>query len=158
MLNLGLRSGEVAFLELTDIDWRRSIIRLRCNKNRMSRELPLMHRCGNALADYLQWGRPESLSQKVFVRHSTPSGYDLSSENVRGAMRRAYKRAGLPQEWTGTHILRHTAATRMFNNGASLKEIADVLGHQSIDTTIIYTKVNTVAMKTVCQAWPGAHS
>jgi len=46
----------------------------------------------------------------------------------------------------------------MLNNGAALKEIADVLGHQSIDTTIIYTKVNTVALKTVCQAWPGACS
>jgi len=158
MLNLGLRSGEVAFLELTDIDWRRSIIRLRCDKNRICRELPLMNRTGNALADYLQCGRPECMSRKVFVRHTTPVGCDLVSENVRGAMRRAYKRAGLPPDWTGTHILRHTAATRMLNNGAALKEIADVLGHQSIDTTIIYTKVNTVALKTVCQAWPGACS
>ena len=80
----------------------------------------------------------------------------MSTELVRGAMRRAYGRAGLPIEWTGTHLLRHTAASRMHQRGAPLKSVADVLGHRSIDTTAIYTKVDLNALKTVALPWPEA--
>ena len=158
MLYMGLRSGEVAKLTLSDIDWRRSVVSLNRGKGPANRELPLSKLCGDALADYLRHGRPSCTTRRVFVRHTTPIGSDLTSENVRGAMRRGYARAELPQEWTGTHILRHTAATRMLNNGASLKQIADVLGHQSIDTTSIYTKVDTTSLEPVCQPWPGTRS
>jgi len=69
-------------------------------------------------------------------------------------MRRAYARAGFPLEWCGTHILRRTAATRMLRRGATLKEIADVLGHRSINTSAIYAKVDLSALKTVALPWP----
>lgn len=155
MLTLGLRCSEVVEMGLTDIDWRKSILVVRRGKNRVARQLPLTKICGSAIAEYLKHGRPTSSSRRIFVRHATPTHKDMVSETVRGAMRRAYERAGLPKQWTGTHILRHTAATRMLNCGASLKEIADVLGHQSIDTTAIYTKVDTTSLSTVCQPWPG---
>lgn len=155
MLHMGLRAGEVANLNLEDLNWRQSILHVYVGKSRTYRALPLMSDCGNALANYLKGGRPPCASRKVFVRHTVPVGSGIQAENVRGAIRRAYKRAGFPQHWTGTHILRHTAATCMLNSGASLKEVADVLGHQSIDTTIIYTKVNTTALETVSQPWPG---
>jgi site-specific recombinase XerD len=54
---------------------------------------------------------------------------------------------------TGTHVLRHTAATRMLRAGVSMKEIADVLGHRSIDTTTIYTKVDLDALAAVALPW-----
>jgi len=155
MLHMGLRAVEVANISLNDIDWRQSILHLYRGKSRICRELPLMSGCGSSIARYLKYGRPSSKSRKIFLRHSVPVGIAINAENVRGAMRRAYARAGFPSTWTGTHILRHTAATRMLNNGASLKEVADVLGHQSIDTTIIYTKVHTTALETVLQPWPG---
>lgn len=155
MLTLGLRCSEVAKMGLTDIDWRKSVLVVRRGKNRVARQLPLTRMCGSAIADYLKHGRPTCSSRQIFVRHAKPTHKEMESETVRGAMRRAYKRAGLPEQWTGTHILRHTAATRMLNGGASLKEIADVLGHQSIDTTAIYTKVDTTSLSTVCQPWPG---
>jgi len=155
MLNMGLRAGEVAGLSLDDFDWRQSILHLYRGKSRICRELPLMNSCGSSIARYLKHGRPFSESRIVFLRHTVPVGSAIKTENVRGAMRRAYARAGFPTTWTGTHILRHTAATRMLNNGASLKEVADVLGHQSIDTTVIYTKVHTTALETVVQPWPG---
>jgi site-specific recombinase XerD len=59
-----------------------------------------------------------------------------------------------PRNWTGTHVLRHTAATRLHRRGASLKEVADLLGHQSIDTTAIYTKVDLPTLATVALPWP----
>jgi site-specific recombinase XerD len=154
MIQMGLRASEVADIDLEDIDWRRSTLCLRRGKSRVVRELPLMGSSGKAIARYLKYGRPQTGSRKVFVRHTVPVGAILSTENVRGAMRRAYERAGFPANWTGTHILRHTAATRMLNGGASLKQVADVLGHQSIDTTTIYTKVNMKTLETVMQPWP----
>ena len=69
----------------------------------------------------------------------------MKAETVRGAMRRAYARAEFPSECTGTHILRHTAATSMLSNGATLKQIPDVLGHRCIDTTMVHTKAQMKA-------------
>lgn len=158
MLHMGLRAGEVANLALDDLNWRQSILYIRRDKSRTCRELPLLNGFGNALVNYLKRGRPTCTSRKVFVRHTVPVGISMNAENVRGAIRRAYERAGFPRQWTGTHILRHTAATRMLNKGATLKEVADVLGHKSIDTTVIYTKVNITGLQTVSQPWPGALS
>ncbi len=80
----------------------------------------------------------------------------MQKTTVRGAVRRAYTRAGLA--WSGTHILRHTAATRMLQGGASIKAIADVLRHRSIDTTMIYTKVDLPHLSGVAMPWPGQPS
>jgi site-specific recombinase XerD len=77
---------------------------------------------------------------------------------VRRAVCRAYERSGFPDNWTGTHILRHTAATRLLQQGASLKEIADLLGHLSIDTSAIYAKVNLPALAKVALPWPEVQS
>jgi site-specific recombinase XerD len=156
MSEMGLRASEVAHLEFGDIDWRSATLTIRGLKACRDRVLPLTQRSGQAIAAYLKSGRLPTDSRALFVRHSVPKGTSLSAELVRCAMRRAYARAGFPKEWTGTHLLRHTAATRMQQGGASLKEMADVLGHRSIDTTIIYTKVDIPALRTVALPWPEA--
>jgi integrase/recombinase XerD len=55
---------------------------------------------------------------------------------------------------TGTHILRHTAASRLLRAGADLKRIADILGHRSIDSTAIYTKIDEDRLAAVTMPWP----
>ena len=80
----------------------------------------------------------------------------MSRELVRGVMRRAYAAVEGCEKWTGTHVLRHTAATRLHRAGADLKRVADILGHRSIDTTVIYTKVDLVRLAEVALPWPGA--
>ena len=156
MLDLGLRAGEVAGLTFEDLDPRAMTVLVRRTKSRRVRELPLSASCGEAILAYLREARPTSAHTHLFLRHTVPVGTPMKTENVRGAMRRAYTRAGLPMTWTGTHLLRHTAATRIQSAGASLKEIADVLGHQSIDTTMIYTKLDMRALQTVALPWPGS--
>ena len=158
MVALGLRVSEVTELHLDDIDWRAGTVRIRSAKNRRTRLLPLPNRVGKATARYLHGGRPSSTQRQVFLRHSVPVGIPVSRELVRGVVRRAYARAGCPREWTGTHILRHTVATRLLQRGASLKEIADLLGHQSIDTSTIYSKVNISALAAVAMPWPEVQS
>ena len=156
MLDLGLRAGEVAGLTVEDLDPHAMTVLVRRTKSRRDRELPLSAGCGKAILAYLRKGRPASAHPQLFLRHTVPVGTPMNTENVRGAMRRAYARAGFPETWTGTHLLRHTAATRIQSAGASLKEIADVLGHQSIDTTMIYTKLDLRALQTVALPWPEA--
>jgi site-specific recombinase XerD len=70
-------------------------------------------------------------------------------------MRRAYASVPGCEDWTGTHVLRHTAATRLHRAGADLKRVADILGHRSIDTTVIYTKVDFDRLAQVALPWPG---
>jgi site-specific recombinase XerD len=154
MTELGVRVSEVSAIELDDIDWRNGTIRIRSSKGRRFRSLPLTGGLGKAIAHYLKSGRPSVRSRRLFVRHRAPVGLPVSPEIVRGAVRRAYRRADLPETMTGTHVLRHTTATRLYERGASLKDIADLLGHRSLETTAIYTKVNLSLLATVALPWP----
>jgi site-specific recombinase XerD len=70
----------------------------------------------------------------------------------------AWRRAGLGERFSGTHILRHSVATRMKQEGVSLKLIADVLGHQAVQTTTLYAQVDLPALRRVAQPWPEVRS
>lgn len=153
LADLGLRCQEVANLQLDDIDWHSATVHLAGTKSRRAGQLPLSQITGGALAAYLRNGRPATPSRSVFVLHRAPAGQAITGAGVRGAIRRAFARAGMA--WSGTHILRHTVAARMVQEGVSLKEVADVLGHRSIDTTLIYTKVDLPQLARVALPWPG---
>jgi integrase/recombinase XerD len=153
-LDLGLRACEVAGLSLDDLDWAGAVLRIRQTKSRRERCLPLTDRVGRALSEYLQDGRPRSTAREVFLRHAFPLGRPLKAETVRGAMREAYLRAGLGLSYAGTHILRRTFATRLHQRSVGLKSIADLLGHQSPDTTTAYTRINLKELRQVALPWP----
>ena len=150
---LGFRVSEVAGLLLDKIDWHSAVVRIEAAKGGRSRELPLVKRVGQAIADYLRRGRPSSTCRNVFIRHRAPRG-PVSTAVIRGAIRGALAKVEGCEHWAGTHVLRHTAATDMLRQGASLKEIADVLGHHSIETTTIYAKVDLPGLNTVTMPWP----
>lgn len=152
LADLGLRCCEVPPLMLDSIDWRKAQLRLGLTKARRTAVLPLPATTARAVFDYLKHGRPQTDSRALFVHHRAPFGQAVRKTTVRGAIRRAFARAGLP--WTGTHVLRRTLATRLLEHGAPLTEIAEVLRHGSIDTTRIYTKVDQTRLATVAQPWP----
>lgn len=154
--DLGLRCHEVASMEIDDIDWQSGTLHLHHNKSRREDQLPLPDVTGQAIVDYLRHGRPTTPSRSIFVFHRAPTGRGVADTTVRGAIRRAFSQANLP--WTGTHILRHTAAIQMVQGGATLKEVADVLRHHCFDTTQIYTKVNLPELRLVAMPWPGRQS
>ncbi len=156
LADLALRCHEVSGLRLESIDWRDGILRLEQTKSHRVDLMPLPEATAQALIDYLHQGRPPTSSRAVFVYHRAPRGEGVRKTTVRGAIRQAFCRAGLA--WSGTHILRHTAATRMLQGGTSLKAIADVLRHRSIDTTLIYTKVDLPQLSRVALPWPGQPS
>ena len=153
ILDLGLRGAEVAGLCLEDIDWREGTLAIRKNKQRRERMLPLPPSVGKAIAVYLRTGRPKSANRRLFLCHRLPVGQPITVGRVRGAVRRAMHRMGMDRG--GPHLLRHTFATALHNRGASIKEVADILGHQSFDTTTIYARVNMRQLEQVAMPWPG---
>jgi len=152
---LGLRNQEVRSLQLPDILWRTAEIRLRKTKNRRERALPLPREVGAAIADYLLQGRPRVSAPQVFLRHFTPVGPITSTHGVGDIVKKHLSRAGVHSSNHGAHLLRHSLATRMVNQAVPIKQIADMLGHTSIDTTAIYTKVDTAHLAAVALPFPG---
>ncbi|EHR69779.1 site-specific recombinase XerD [Burkholderiales bacterium JOSHI_001] len=152
MLDLGLRSGEVARLSMDDIDWDASTITLRRTKGRREDVMPLPEATGQAIAAYLRGERPKTQHRMVFARHMTPRERPIGPDLVRKTIRQAYARAGLP--YTRSHLLRHTMAGRLLAGGASLKEVADVLRHRSLNTTLIYAKLDSGSLVEVALPWP----
>ncbi len=79
----------------------------------------------------------------------------MSRENVRYVIRNAFEKERITGYWKGTHALRRTAASKIFNNGTGLKLTADILGHESLDSTKSYIKVDFEYLKGVAASWPG---
>jgi site-specific recombinase XerD len=153
VVDLGLRSSEVIALALDDIDWIGGTVRISHGKSRRVDMLPLPQATGSAIADYLRAERPRTASRRVFVRHVAPVDEPVAAGVVRRAVRGAYRRAGLP--YTRVHILRHTLASRLLNTGGTLKEVADVLRHRELNTSLIYAKVDFNRLAAVVMPWPG---
>lgn len=142
LARLGLRRKEVTQLTLDDIDWRSGILHITTSKSRRFSSLPLPEDVGKAIVDYLRNGRPSTEERHVFVCHRHRIGAPLKSTAIGIIIRRRFKRTSIKVPSRGTHILRHTVATHMVRQGVSIKEVADFLRHRSLDTTVIYTKIN----------------
>ena len=154
LARLGLRLSEVAFLELDDINWYAGSLRV-CGKNGQCSEFPLPLEVGKAIAAYLRDGRPVNSSRRVFLRAKAPIGGFRGTGGVSSIVRHSLKRAGVTAPTYGAHQFRHGLATEMLRQGARLSEIGDVLGHQNPQTTMIYTKVDLEALRTLALPWPG---
>ena len=148
---LGLRAGEVAGLQLDDIDWRRGEITIRGKGCRHDR-LPLPADVGEALVSYLTSGRPGTGCREVFICARGPYR-PMNRVTVTNVVATAARKAGLGTA-PHAHRLRHSAATAMLAAGAPLTEIGQLLRHQSVLTTAIYAKVDIAALRTVARPWP----
>jgi site-specific recombinase XerD len=155
LLDLGIRTSEVANITLDDIDWRNKVITINPGKSRRQHKLPIPATLMEALIDYIKNGRPETKTRHVFVFHHAPVGQPVNITTIRGVVRRAFAKAGFESSQSQVHRLRHTMATRLLMNEVPLKTIADILGHQSIDTTTRYTHINLKELQSIASPWPG---
>jgi integrase/recombinase XerD len=144
----GLRAREVAALTLDDIDWRRERLAIPERKAGHSTAFPLSRAVGEALADYLQHGRPESPDRHVFFRAVAPL-QPLGTDAISSCARRYLLRAGISVPRPGSHTLRHSAVQRLVDTGFSLKTIGDYAGHRSAASTQIYGKVAVESLRQV---------
>ncbi len=149
---LGLRSIEVARLELQDVDWRAGELVVR-GKGRRRDRLPLPTQVGEALVAYLSAGRNPARDRHLFLRVRAPRG-PIRADLVGDVVERACRRAGLPT--VGPHRLRHALAGELLRRGAGLAAISQVLRHQDLATTALYAKVDLASLRQVAQPWPGS--
>ena len=153
LARLGLRSGDVAHLRLTDIDWNNGTLQV-IGKGRYQVRLPLPQDVGDALLRYLEC-RPANINtDHVFVRSIAPYRPFASGDGVSSVVKHALKRANIDAPAKGAHLLRHTAATEMLRNGVPLDQAGLVLRHRSIDMTAYYAKADVALLKQIAQPWP----
>jgi site-specific recombinase XerD len=156
LARLGVRAHEVAALCLEDLNWYEGQVHLRPGKTHCARSLPLVQEVGCAVAAYLQHGRPLTSSRYLFLHCRAPFRPLTDATAISRIATRALRRAGITASVRlGAHTFRHTAASQMVNRGASFKDVADVLGHCSLQTTGIYAKLDLEALAAVALPWMG---
>jgi site-specific recombinase XerD len=152
----GMRRSEVAGLKLNDIDWENEQIYLRRAKRSRPQVFPLSQIVGDAILHYLKEIRPKHCKLKeLFIAMRSPY-QALTAGAIYAIVNRRLKPLNLPIKHHGPHALRHACATHLINEGFSLKEISDHLGHQELETTRIYAKVDLINLRKVAeQKWEG---
>jgi integrase/recombinase XerD len=153
LARLGLRAHEIIALQLEDCDWESGHLRLR-SKNRREQLLPMPPDVGAAIAAYLQQGRPRSTDRHLFLLSRAPIR-GLKQGAIGTIVRYALQRAQVDAPHRGSHQFRHALAVRMLQGGASLREIGEVLRHQSPQSTSIYARVDIDALRSLAMPWPG---
>jgi len=152
LMRLGLRASEVLNLTLDDINWDLGELNI-SGKGRKHRVLPLPVDVGKALAFYIRYVRPKCLYRQVFICVQPPYRCLGDSSTISTIVRRALIAADLHPRQKGAHLLRYTAAMDTLSNGATLFEVGELLGHCSIDTTAIYTKIDVAALRELAKPW-----
>lgn len=150
---LGLRASEIINLTLDDIDWEGSSIVIQ-RKGSKQDQLPIDHDIGKAIVRYLKKGRPKCNHRSLFLAATAPFRRIGHASTLSTIVSAALDRAGLNPKHKGAHLLRHTAATQILRNGATLSEVGYILGHQSLLTTAIYAKVDFNRLSILAQPWP----
>ena len=149
-IRLGLRIGDIRSLKKSSIDWNRKTINLKMVKTGQPIELPLLKDIGWAIIDYLQNGRPATNSECLFVRHRAPFNAFGGRNSFNKELHRYILKAGLNMpgdQWHGMHSLRSTLAGNMLEIKSPLPIISETLGHQSVNTTSIYLKIDIEGLR-----------
>jgi site-specific recombinase XerD len=144
----GLRSSEVSRLMLSDFDWREEVFEVNHSKRGSPQRYPLRREVGDAILQYLKRGRPRCACRHMFVTLNPPYR-PLGTYGLWTLTSRRLRAAGIQCRKRGPHVLRHACATRWLRQGASFKEIGDLLGHRSLESVGIYAKVDLPALRAV---------
>jgi integrase/recombinase XerD len=154
LARLGLRSCEIVALRLDSIDWEAGSVTV-VGKGDQAAVLPLPAEVGEAIAQYLQWGRPASSCRALFLRVCAPIRELGAPQTIATIVGAAISRAGVETRSRGAHQFRHAFAADLLRQGATLTEIGSLLRHRHPKTTSIYAKVDFTALRPLGLPWPG---
>ncbi|HOY79044.1 MAG TPA: tyrosine-type recombinase/integrase [Hyphomonadaceae bacterium] len=156
LARLGLRAPEVIAIRLEDIDWRAGELMVR-GKGKNHDRVPIPPDVGEALADYIRHDRVSD-SRALFVTGRAPHKPFKDGQVLNAILKQAFARAGVtpPSPYVGSHVLRHSLATNLVRNGATLPEVGDMLRHRSRRSTMIYAKMDIEGLRGIAQPWPMA--
>lgn len=145
IVRLGLRVSDIRRMKLSSLNWARKTIHITMQKTGQLLELPLLDDVGWSIIDYLKNGRPQTSCDRVFVRHRAPFDAFGENENFYRELHRYMTADGIDIPSgvkCGMHSLRSTLARNMLETKAALAIISETLGHQNINTTSIYLKID----------------
>jgi len=149
----GVRFHQVRTLKLKNIHWREGIIHFASCKGGRPLTLPLYPTVAEALLDYIKNGRGQSDHEEVFlIKNGTEP---MKRSSLYSMMQLYYRRLGIKKPGVGFHSIRHAFATKLMKEKTPIKSISDLLGHTSIKSTYIYTKVDLPQLRTLCREWVG---
>ena len=150
----GVRIGQVRNLKLTDIRWHEGIINFRSSKMGKALSFPLEKRVAKALLDYIKKDRRNEPFKEVFLTVRKPLR-PLGNKNcLYSSFKLYFKHAKINSKIIGSHLIRHAFATKLMEKKIPIKNISDLLGHKYIETTFIYTKVDTEKLRILAKKWP----
>lgn len=157
MARLGLRAPEVIAVQFDDIDWRAGELLVR-GKGQLHDRLPITAEVGEALSRYLREERGPTSCRTVFVTHRAPHHAFKDGQIINAILKDALVATGQKPvtPYVGSHLLRHSLATRLVNAGASLDEVGDVLRHRSRTSTMVYARLDIDGLRSIAQPWPVA--
>lgn len=157
MARLGLRAPEVIAIQLDDLDWRAGELLVR-GKGKLHDRLPITAELGEALSRYLREERGPTNSRTMFVTHRAPHRAFKDGQIINAILKDALAATGQKPvtPYVGSHLLRHSLATRLVNAGASLDEVGDVLRHRSRTSTMVYARLDIDGLRSIAQPWPMA--
>jgi site-specific recombinase XerD len=150
---LGLRAGDVSNLRWHDIDWRQATLEV-AGKSQRAVRLPLSQEVGNAILHHLANVPSAGRLDHIFLSSVPPLGRALGSSGISCIARRAIARAGVKAPARGAHVMRHSAATSLLAEGATLQSIGVLLRHRLLETTKVYAKVDFKVLSAVARPWP----
>lgn len=158
----GWRSSDIVNFRFNQIDWDKNIISFRQHKTDIPVEYPLLSSIGNAIIDYLKYGRPITSSKEIIVSaESAKKGHPLSTPTIHSIVTKYMRKANI-KNWKnkkhGPHSLRHSLATNMLKKNISMPIISTVLGHQNTETTKVYLKVDIEKLQQCPLSMPGMYS
>ncbi|MBP1040969.1 tyrosine-type recombinase/integrase [Vagococcus sp. BWB3-3] len=157
---LGLRSGDIRLLTFSSLNWRENCIEITMEKTKKELVLPLTAEIGEALIDYIKFGRPKSACKEIFLTSYGPYTV-LSPSAMSGIVKKQCRKVGIDSSINdhtkskSLHSLRSTLATTLLENNVSLPIIADILGHSDTRTTELYLKKDIEGLRQCALNVPG---
>jgi len=147
---LGLRPGDIQSLTLDNLDWEAATLQIIQSKTGRPLCLPLTNEVGEALIDYLRNGRPATRHREVFLSLRAPFAPFRNGHHLSYRLKFWRERAGIrfrTEQRHGLHSLRHTLATQLLQQEIAFPVIADILGHATTTTTLIYAKADVEGLR-----------
>jgi site-specific recombinase XerD len=147
-VRLGMRASDIANIKFGNLRWDVSTIVFQQCKGGKETKLPLLPAVGNAILDYLQYGRPKSDESAVFLLFRSPY-LPIKPDTVGGIVMRRLRNAhlNLKSRKKGSHVLRHSLVKQLLDNGRALPVITEVLGHKSQESTRHYIRIDMESLR-----------
>lgn len=146
---LGIRAGDIKSLRFSNFDWDKWQINFIQQKTGKPAEFDITDEIADAVIDYLKYGRPESVDDRIFLRHTAPYVGFSDNSRLHNLIGKYMSLAGIKMpngKRRGLHSLRHSLASRLLEQNVPITDIAKVLVHSSIDVTKIYTSIDINAL------------